>query len=652
MVVSTGTPSSSVTPAPSQEGCFDSLIDVDAFLDFDQIRSTSPSLSPLTTRAQAASAIANPNNTLLPPTPSLSVSVHQQQQPQSFAGPSHQYELHKQQTGLPLGALENTLAVNESTNLNFFRNQSTFGMSMDDSFFASDPTNDLMTFGSRSGHQPSISATSDFDMELDSSNPDTLPAFFYPENSPSSAEFVDPMTLGGQEDTTPSIAPTTVTGRAWPGMHQQQAAMAKAQQQRRQASAAQQRAPPQPKPAAGSRKPSTNPIVEEKISKLLSSMRQASVASSSEGASTPQPEHAIPHVGRSRKDEEEMDEDERLLASEEGKKLSSKERRQLRNKVSARAFRSRRKEYISQLEAELATKSNEINALKHDNRALMEENTRLSDLTRMLLSSPAFSTFLDTLGASELSSSTTTASESADRPSESTGATGIPPTINKDPNPHVVAEEQMQASQANNPQIGLTLVPEHPIDFSTLDANFNNSWGLGNLPAGVWGNTRPQVFTVTEIPDGPPVDIDCGALSGESSGLIGSPCSSVEGKTEIPRVEPMPAVNKPGEQPSVMAPVDLGELDESDPAFALYVDGPVSSSGSVTTLSGSEWALPSPKRFEGVESKKIQDLGGPVEQGQREDDYEAARMEHFRRLCMSTEAAFERISRMTSHLHK
>ena len=46
---------------------------------------------------------------------------------------------------------------------------------------------------------------------------------------------------------------------------------------------------------------------------------------------------------KAKKDEQEMDEDERLLASEEGKKLSSKERRQLRNKVSARAFRSRRK---------------------------------------------------------------------------------------------------------------------------------------------------------------------------------------------------------------------------------------------------------------------------------------------------------------------
>jgi hypothetical protein len=55
------------------------------------------------------------------------------------------------------------------------------------------------------------------------------------------------------------------------------------------------------------------------------------------------PQGALPHIIRMKKEEEDMDEDERLLASEEGKKLSSKERRQLRNKVSARAFRSRRK---------------------------------------------------------------------------------------------------------------------------------------------------------------------------------------------------------------------------------------------------------------------------------------------------------------------
>jgi hypothetical protein len=41
--------------------------------------------------------------------------------------------------------------------------------------------------------------------------------------------------------------------------------------------------------------------------------------------------------------EDDIDEDSKLLFSEEGKKLSSKERRQLRNKVSARNFRVRRK---------------------------------------------------------------------------------------------------------------------------------------------------------------------------------------------------------------------------------------------------------------------------------------------------------------------
>ncbi len=71
-------------------------------------------------------------------------------------------------------------------------------------------------------------------------------------------------------------------------------------------------------------------------------MRHGSVASSDEDA-TSGSNGVLPNIARMRKEEEDMDEDERLLASEEGKKLSSKERRQLRNKVSARAFRSRRK---------------------------------------------------------------------------------------------------------------------------------------------------------------------------------------------------------------------------------------------------------------------------------------------------------------------
>ncbi|KAK9234569.1 hypothetical protein V1525DRAFT_412663 [Lipomyces kononenkoae] len=74
-----------------------------------------------------------------------------------------------------------------------------------------------------------------------------------------------------------------------------------------------------------------------------------------------------------------LDEDEILLASDEGKKLTSKERRQLRNKVSARHFRLRRKEYITHLEQLVAQKSTEAHSLKSENDRLMLENKRLAD---------------------------------------------------------------------------------------------------------------------------------------------------------------------------------------------------------------------------------------------------------------------------------
>ncbi|KAJ6436418.1 Endonuclease/exonuclease/phosphatase [Purpureocillium lavendulum] len=113
----------------------------------------------------------------------------------------------------------------------------------------------------------------------------------------------------------------------------------------------------------------TDPIVEQKITQLLNSMR----AKPSSPHSQIQAVHT--KLPRAKKDEEEMEEDERLLASEEGTKLSSKERRQLR----ARAYRSRRKEYITQLEAEIAKLVNEIGDLRAQNRALADENRRLSD---------------------------------------------------------------------------------------------------------------------------------------------------------------------------------------------------------------------------------------------------------------------------------
>ncbi|KAF1806703.1 hypothetical protein FB192DRAFT_1271031 [Mucor lusitanicus] len=67
------------------------------------------------------------------------------------------------------------------------------------------------------------------------------------------------------------------------------------------------------------------------------------------------------------------------------KQMTSKERRQLRNKISARNFRVRRKEYITQLEEKVSDHERTIDALKKENEKLRQAN---QELTRQLLLQP------------------------------------------------------------------------------------------------------------------------------------------------------------------------------------------------------------------------------------------------------------------------
>lgn len=312
-----------------QEALLDPL-DIDRYIDFDQSVYTSPAISPSTTRGKTVetpeSRVENPIN---PYAPSPLGS-----QP-AFPPPSHQYESYKQSTGLPMGALAHTLAVNQPNTFGYGGFQQSYVPSTD-GFFGMNTTDEMFDFNSVPSHNPSFSSSTDMDVDFD---------------SPLSDLFINPNAIGGKEDPSPATTPIqSQVGRLWPGMHQQQAAMAKAQAQQRQQNVkpapppqitVPQRQPANRAPASKSR-PGSDPIAEERISRLLNQMRQSSVTSSHDD-DTPTPTSAQQHMARQRKDEEDMDEDERLLASEEGKKLSSKERRQLRNKVSARAFRSRRK---------------------------------------------------------------------------------------------------------------------------------------------------------------------------------------------------------------------------------------------------------------------------------------------------------------------
>lgn len=331
------------TPSSSTQSCFDPL-DIDRYINYDQNLFPSPSTSPVSSRSKPS---ASPNTAVA----TLATSPFPNQQSQQiFPPPNHQYDAYHQQAGLAPGALANTVAVNQADHLSFGgRGQSFLPMPSFDGFYGMSSTDDVLDFGTVPSRNPSVGGA---DMELDFGSP-TQDMFMQGMGS-SSTDFIDPAAIGGQEDSSNVIpaAPATV-GRVWPGMHQQQAALkAQAQQQSQQQAAAQpartlaasQPRQPTRKSTGSTSRPPTDPIVEERISRLLNQMRHSSVASSNDDdAATPTASGSGPHSSRMRKEEEDMDEDEKLLASEEGKKLSSKERRQLRNKVSARAFRSRRK---------------------------------------------------------------------------------------------------------------------------------------------------------------------------------------------------------------------------------------------------------------------------------------------------------------------
>ncbi|KAL7808899.1 hypothetical protein V8C26DRAFT_412683 [Trichoderma gracile] len=487
----------------------DNNVDLDSLLDlsaYDGMPSFgSPSLSPSMSPSSSSKPIFASPVTAAVTTPSVMTT-------QSLSGPSHNYDMYRQQTGFVPGAIANTMAVNESGNLGYQDFGSLDFLTNESEMF------DFNVSPSQSTMGPSEA--------LDFASPPNTQLFatINPSNIEQGSSNVSPS----------STSQTSTVGRLWPGAHSQ-AAMAKAHAQQRQQQHMMQQQQVQRQPGQPAQQkprakvpPKTDPIVEQKISQLLQKMR-AQPASPPSDSSTPSA-----HLAKAKKDEEEMDEDERLLASEEGKKLSSKERRQLRNKVSARAFRSRRKEYITQLEAEVSSKVTENNDLRAQNRALLEENERLSGLTRMLLASPSFSSFLDKLSSE---SSVAAQPQVKAEPQQSPEQRAV-----KDVNPF--------GAQASQQQIGMAMLPEQNLDFSMFNA--------------VDPFYQPQVFVVetAEVPS----SIESSILSGKTCSFVEQAFQSDDDKVEVPTIER--PVEKAPVAKAEPAPVD--EEFEADPEFALF----------------------------------------------------------------------------------
>ncbi|KAG6039723.1 BZIP-type transcription factor mbz1 [Claviceps sp. Clav32 group G5] len=503
-------------------------VDFDALLNFPPEDFSpsfhSPSLSPT---PNSKPTFASPV-TVAVTTPTISTT-------QTMNGPSHNYGMYPQQTGFVPGAIAHTMAVNQSNDTGY----QAFGSI--DYISGLSPGTDAFNFNT----SPSQSA---MDVELDS-----------PADSQTHFSTVNLSNI--EQDTSSISSQSSSVGRLWPGAHSQ-AALAKAEAQQRQQQQQQQqqqqrqqqqqqqqhqqqymhqqaqRQNAQRTRVSGNGPQPTDHIVEQKITQLLNSMRAKSASAESEAQS------ALNNLPKAKKDNDDMDEDERLLASEEGKKLSSKERRQLRNKVSARAFRSRRKEYITQLEAEIATKVTENGDLRSQNRALLEENKRLSDLTHMLLASPSFSNFLDNLSRKSAAQPQNTSVKV--EPIQPQQQNEVP----KDFNPY---NEQFASQQ----QIGMAMIPEPPMDYPLVGPDMATY------------NYQPQVFLVADTPEVANV-IDTTVLSGKTSNFVMDSFSFDEEKVEVSVMErPLEAM---ASEPDCEAAVD--EAFEADPEFALFHSEP------------------------------------------------------------------------------
>ncbi|KAI1852584.1 hypothetical protein JX266_002125 [Neoarthrinium moseri] len=566
---------SSSSPANTQPaGCVVDPLDLLDFSEYDGLSYQSSSVSP------ASSSKPQFNRQSAAPTPTTMPSGPVMQ------GPSHRYDQYKQQTPFVPGALATTMAINQS-------NPQITGYTLD--YMQSMGQNEDVFDFNAGPSQPSPNMDLDFDSQPE--------PFFFPEQT------INPNAIGGR-DTLPSPpAVQSNIGRMYPGMHQQQA-LAKAQaQQRQQQQIIQQQQQQRQQMKQKGVQPS-DPMVEQKITQLLNSMR----AKSGHDDSLDSP---LLNMPRPKKDEEDMDEDERLLNSEEGKKLSSKERRQLRNKVSARAFRSRRKEYIGQLESEIASKVTENGELRTQNRALLEENKRLSDLTRMLLSSPSFSNFLD-----HLSSNPNAAPQQQQAAPQMEQRQQEQRQAPKDVNPYAAARQSQQQ------QIGMVMIPEQTMDFSMLNiAESNDMYSY-----------QPQVFSVLETPEMP--EIDTALLSGKDHGLMGEITESIE-KVEITLPE-APVLLEDAKAQAPAAPIaDMdrvktvanldGDIFDDETSTTSVVQSVVDNMSTIT--------IPSEKasRYELISAS--------------EEDATASRaLARVQRLTSSIEATMARLERLTMDL--
>ena len=250
----------------------------------------------------------------------------------------------------------------------------------------------------------------------------------------------------------------------------------------------------------------------------------------------------------------------------------------------------------------------------------MEENTRLTDLTRMLLSSQAFSGFLNELSGTGLSSSTNSLQQLQPQSQQ-------PQPIKKDINPHQVAR-QLQEQQ----QIGMASIPEISLDFPLVDRNVSaSSWNAGV------GLNNFSVYSLTSIPEGPALDIEKLSGKGDEDHSFQAPDAIKHDMPHIEYAKSCMDVAKFATTPSLNNGNPDVELDET--TFSLYAKP-----RSTPSKSSSD---PAYAVVYTVDPKEVKAPFGHLLDTSRS---EAAAMARLKLMCSRIDTVSARIAAVTSHL--
>ncbi|KAF9321108.1 hypothetical protein BG003_003605 [Podila horticola] len=192
-----------------------------------------------------------------------------------------------------------------------------------------------------------------------------------------------------------------------------------------------------------------------------------------------------------------------IPSSSDLKKMTSKERRQLRNKISARNFRVRRKEYIGALEGQVLQHRTEAAHLREAVTIVNDENKRLKDeleevkrqLSQATISNSSTSALTSSVSQSQSQPQTLTASASH----VSTTST---PTLSKDD--QMLLSAILGRSPFNaNAKSGMTLTlptrPQSPIVTFNSQKDMPNSSALAK--SGSWKDKGPMFVHSALVPE-------------------------------------------------------------------------------------------------------------------------------------------------------